>query len=78
MAKLKVTHRVDSHRVNPRYKCLVINLLGDPTFHYKVVKGRLVKADWMPRDDDLLEVIRRLAQLSPTFRKKLWNEVMWW
>lgn len=52
--ELKVTHRVNSHHTNPGYRCLLIKLLGDPTFHYRVHNNRLVRADLMPTTPLLL------------------------
>ena len=69
--KYKITHKVDSHRVNPRYPCLIINLLNDRTFHYKIRNGALVKADIMPTDDWALELCKFMYKISPSFREKL-------
>lgn len=67
----KVTSKVDSHHTNPNYPCLLIDLKDDPTFHYKVENGKLVKADLMPTDNFVLELCRLLWNLSPTFKEKL-------
>jgi len=68
-----VTSKVDSHHTNPNYQCLVINLLRDPTFHITVEwdKRRVLKADWMPKEDDVLDIIEDLLRVSPTFGSKL-------
>lgn len=66
-----LTSRVDSHHSAKRYQCLLVNLLHDPTFHYQVVNGRLVKADLMPTDDFVLDLALQLARRSPTFYRKL-------
>ena len=71
MLKTKVTHRVDSHHTNPRYRCLLVDFLCDPTFHFEIVNGRLVKADLTPTDGFVLELVRLLAAVSPMFRAKL-------
>ena len=67
----KVTCRVDSHHTNPRYRCLLVNLLNDSTFHHRIENGRLVKADLMPTDKFVMELVRLLSKISPSFRDKL-------
>lgn len=76
--KFKITSRVDSHHTNPKYKCLLIILEGDPHFHYKIKDGKLVKADWMPTDDEMMDTVLAMAKISPTFHEKIRNTVMWW
>ena len=73
MVETVVTHRVDSHHTNPNYQCLLVNLENEPTFHYQIENGRLVKADLMPTDNFVLELCRLLAAVSPTFKDKLLN-----
>ena len=67
----RLTHKVDSHHTNPNYTCLLVDLLNDPTFHFSVENGRLVKADLMPTDRFVLELCRLLANVSPSFRAEL-------
>jgi len=67
----KLTHKVDSHHTNASYKCLLVDLLNDPTFHFYVEDGKLVKADLMPTDEFVLELCRLMATVSPTFRSEL-------
>ena len=67
----QITHKVDSHHTNPNYKCLLVNLLNEPTFHYIVKDGVLSKADLMPTDEFVLELCRLMATVSPTFRDEL-------
>lgn len=67
----KVTFKVDSHHTNPRYPCLLVDLLGDATFHYYIENCKLVKADLMPTDDFVLELCRLLWNISPSFRESL-------
>jgi len=69
--EVKVTHRVDSHHTNPSYRCLLIDLLNDPTFHYLVSGNKLIKADLRPTDDFGLELCRLLWNISPSFRERL-------
>jgi len=75
--RLRITSKVDSHHTNPRYKCLLLDLLCDPAFHYEIVDGRLVKADLVPTDGFVLELVRLLAAVSPTFRAKLLDFAIW-
>lgn len=72
----KFTHKVDSHFWNPQYRCLLINLLHDPTFHYRVQGERLVKADLMPTIDWFMEGIRLLWKFDASFREVLYNAVL--
>lgn len=71
-----VTSRVDSHHTNKKYECLLVDLLSNPTFHFQVVNGRLVKADLMPTDQFVLDLCHYLSKQSPTFRKALSDLVM--
>jgi len=91
MVKFVVTHKVDSHHTNPTYPCLLIDLLGDLTFHYEISwinkcpkcgeplpPPKLTKANWMPQDDVMLDTTLRVADISPTFKKKLYATVSFW
>jgi len=90
MVKFTVTHKVDSHHTNLTYPCLLIDLLGDATFHYEIsgdgkcshcgkpINTRLVKANWMPTDDVMMETVLRVADISPTFKKRLYATVSFW
>jgi len=69
--EVKVTRKVDSHHTNPRYRCLLVDLLNDSTFHHRIENGVLVKADFMPTDEFVMELVRRLCKRSPTFRDLL-------
>lgn len=71
MVDYVVTSKVDSHHTDKRYQCLLVNLLRDPTFHFQIVNGRLVKADLMPTDEFVLDLCYHLSRESPTFRKEL-------
>jgi hypothetical protein len=72
MVKWRITSKVDSHHTNPNYKCLLADLLDDPTFHFEFEVNwekktiRLVKANWMPTDKDFLEGLLEWIQISPT------------
>lgn len=71
-----ITSKVHSHHTNPNYECLLVNLLHDPRFHYRIITGYLVSADWMPKDDDIIEIADQLTRLSPTFREKIFDRLM--
>ena len=74
----KLTHKVDSHHINPSYKCLLIDLLPLPEFHFeakaygpdgKELKDAqivLTKADLIPRNEWLMEVIQQMVNWKPT------------
>lgn len=70
-----VTHKVDSHRVNPKYKCLMIDLLKEPWFHYeiKMVEGRpvLTKANIIPTYEWALELNEQMCRWKPDFAEAL-------
>lgn len=84
MAKLVTTSKVDSHHTNPMYRCLLVDLMNDPTHHFEFKVNwedrtiKVVKDNWMPTDDVMLDIVLRLAEESPTFRKKLYHTVSFW
>jgi len=63
--KLIVTKDVANHQFNPKYPCLVIQWELDDTNYMPTRKN------WMPRDDELMEINKKLLDLSPTFREKM-------
>jgi len=67
--RLRVTKDVDSHRVNPNYPTLRIEfeLPGDDNFRIR----SLLQADWCPRDDEIIEVVEKMLDISPSFGPKL-------
>jgi hypothetical protein len=79
--RLRVTRDVDSHRVNPNYPTLVVEwrVLEDSNFRIR----SLSEADWCPRDEEIIEVVDRMLDLSPTFGVKLAkrieakNRILW-
>lgn len=77
MAKCIITSKVDSHHTNPNYSCLLINLLGDPTFHVEIdwKNRRIIKADWMPRNDAMIDANLKWMQVEPNAWYLLLNAV---
>ena len=65
-----LTSKTDSHHTNLNYQCLLVRLENDPRFHYRVVGNRVVEADWMPTDNDVLELADQLCTRSPSFLPK--------
>ena len=76
MVECALTTKVDSHHTNKKYECLLVDLLNDPTFHFHIVNGRLVKADLMPTDQFVLDLCYHLSKQSPTFRRALFELAM--
>ena len=75
-----ITHKVDSHRVNPNYKCLVIDLLKEPWFHYeiKMVNGKpvLTKANIIPTYEWMLDANHQMCRWKPDYAETLRVAVM--
>jgi hypothetical protein len=69
--KLKITSKVDHHHTNPRYKCLVVEWNGDLNFR---CRGNGVH-DWLPTDEEIVEIAAKLSEVSPTFWPKLVEKV---
>lgn len=67
--RLRVTKDVDSHRVNPNYPTLLIEfeLPKDDNFRIR----SMLQADWCPRDDEIIEVVEKMLDISPSFGPKL-------
>jgi len=67
--RLVVTRDVDSHRVNPNYPTLRVEfeLPRDSNFRIR----SMFKADWCPRDEEIIEVVDKMLEVSPTFGPKL-------
>jgi hypothetical protein len=67
--RLRVTRHVDSHRVNPNYPTLKIEfkLPRDGNFRIR----SMFEADWCPRDEEIVEVVDKMLDVSPTFGPKL-------
>ena len=65
--KVEVTKDVDSHHTNPDYATLRIVWNGDKNFRCRGDGSH----DWCPTDQELLEIMERLAQVSGTFKDKV-------
>jgi len=63
--KVKITKDVARHRANERYQCLLVQFEETDTNFF------VNEMNWMPRDDELMLIIRLLYCLSPTFKNKL-------
>jgi len=75
---MKITAKVDSHRVNQNYPCVLLNLLPLPEFHFeakvydvygrelKNVRVELTRADLIPRNEWLMQVVQRMCDWKPT------------
>jgi hypothetical protein len=51
---------------------LTYDLLREPHFHFKIIgTGFLVEADFMPKEDDVLQICEDLLRVSPTFGQQL-------
>ena len=82
------TAKVDSHHTNPNYKCLLLNLLPLPEFHFKAVvrdeHGRilknvsveLVKADLIPTYEWMIEANKLMCRWKPEYVRMLTNAVL--
>ena len=62
--KVELTKGVDSHRINQNYETLRIVWNGDKNFRCRSDGSH----DWCPTDQELMEVVERLAEVSVTFR----------
>lgn len=85
-----MTAKVDNHHSNQKYKCLVIGLLSEPWFHYKIeVRGRdgklldpkdytarLVKANIIPTYEWTLDLNHEMSKWKPDFAAALTNAVI--
>jgi hypothetical protein len=67
--RLKVTSDCASHRVNPDYKTLLVEFDGSENN----LRPYGLEANWQPTDDEVLMIVEGLADLSPTFREKLFK-----
>jgi hypothetical protein len=73
-----VTDKVDSHHTNPRYKCLLVNLLSLKEVRIVVDwrNRRIIKADLMPTEDFALELNALLLDISPTYAERLLEQAV--
>jgi len=64
--KVRVTKNTDSHDVNPEYRCLVIDFEpSDYNFHASP------QPNWMPTEEQILAIVQKLLEISPTFKEKV-------
>jgi len=71
------TKHVDSHHTNPDYRCLLVNLLPLPEFHYRINgKGVLVKADLMPTYEWMMRLVQKMVDWKPEYKAMLNSAVV--
>lgn len=68
--RLRVSSQVDSHHTNPLYRCLIAEFLPED-LHFRIRAKPGCVADWIPKDSEILELVLKMLELSPTFIDKL-------
>jgi len=69
--KLRVTKNTDSHDKNQEYPCFVIDLEpSDTNFHFSP------HPNWMPTEDQILDVNQILLGMSRTFKPRLCRQLV--
>ena len=64
--RLRTTKDTDSHDVNPEYSCLIVDF--EPTdFNFHASPH----PNWMPKEEEILVIVQKLLEISPTFQEKL-------
>lgn len=64
-----ITDNVARHHTNNRYKWLLVQFeQQDKHFFWN-------KRNWLPKDDEVIMLCRGLFNISPTFRKKIIDEL---
>ena len=64
MVQFVLTKEVN-HILNDNYACLLVQFGDDDkNYHHK-------KMNWMPRDQEVIDLVRIMRTISPTFREKL-------
>jgi hypothetical protein len=73
--RIRLTAAVDSHHTNPDYSCVVVDFFStDSNFRVRQFhSGRL--ADWLPTDQEILDLFSQLYDMSPTFRSMFRSEM---
>ena len=71
--RLRVTNKVDNHHTNQNYQCLIVDFLKTDD-NIRKRDGEVV-FDWLPRDQELFDIISYLFRISPTFRTHLCKEL---
>ena len=67
MVKALVTSKCERHHTNPNYLTLLVLFEGNE----KNVRSYGLRGNWQPTDAEVMGIIRRLAELSPTFADQL-------
>ena len=70
MVRMRITEKVDNHHTNINYKTLIVEFLNTDDHIRKRYTGD-VMFDWCPRDKEILQLIKNLYVISPTFRQEL-------
>ncbi len=65
--KLLITKSCETHRVNKDYQTLLIVFDGSEDN----TRPRGLRGNWQPKDGELLNVIKSMAMVSPTFAESL-------
>jgi len=69
--RFKITEKVDSHRINQKYRVLIVEFEpSDKNFRPRPLK-QAVLADWIPTDEEALAIVKQMVKLSPTFLFKV-------
>lgn len=67
--RIRVTKEVDYHRVNQDYPTLRIEFEIPRDRNFRI--RSMFKADWCPREDEIVEIVDKMLDVSPTFAPKL-------
>lgn len=62
--KIRITKHTYSHHTNQEYKCVIVSFEPTDTSFFS-------KEDWMPKDDEVLAIVRAMIERSDTFEPKL-------
>jgi len=68
--RLRVSSQVDSHLFNPHYKVLVAEFSPQDS-HFRIRAKPGCVADWIPKDSEILELVVKILDLSPSFIQQL-------
>ena len=67
MVKALVTSKCESHHTNPDYVTLLVLFEGNE----KNVRPYGLRGNWQPTDAEVLGLVKRMCELSPTFAEGL-------
>jgi len=65
--RLRVSKDVDSHHTNPDYECLIVEWNGEKNFRCRANGSH----DWLPTDQELVDLLVASVKISPTLWLKL-------